>query len=49
MFEFNLTLGLGLVVTLGTAIVLTQALRAQAERSARRRLVPVPVRAKRTR
>jgi len=49
MFEFNLTLGLGLIVTFGTAVVLTRALRAQAERAARQRLVPIPVRAQRAR
>ncbi len=45
MFTINLTLGLGLVATFGTAVVLTLVLRAQAERSARQRLVPIPVRA----
>jgi len=48
MFAINLTLGLGLVATFGTAVVLTLVLRAQAERSARRRLVPIPVRSTQT-
>lgn len=46
MFDINWTLGLGLVVALGTAGMMSLALlRMKAEQQARRRLVPIRVRA----
>ena len=46
MFDINWTLGLGLVVAIGTAVMMSLSLlRMQAEQQARQRLVPIRVRA----
>jgi len=46
MFDINWTLGLGLVVALGTAVMMSLSLlRMKAEQQARQRLVPIRVRA----
>jgi hypothetical protein len=46
MFDLNWTLGLGLLVALGTAVMMGLALsRMKAEQQARQRLVPIRIRA----